>query len=87
MSEKTELMDYTEDDFKAFLKTITDPEEEISEKALNKRINYFRKICGHPSGSDLIYWPEAEGLDTPEQITRIIKEWREVNGMPGFKPE
>lgn len=87
MSQKKQLSDFTEQEFRDFLQSVTDPEDGISERAHDKRITLFEEICEHPSGSDLIYWPEEDGLDTPENIIRIIKEWRAANGKPGFKPE
>ncbi|MGO2768857.1 bacteriocin immunity protein [Pseudomonas taetrolens] len=47
---------------------------------------HFRVLVGHPSGADLICHP-APGSDTSaEGITKTVKEWREANGLPGFKP-
>ncbi|TOO00601.1 bacteriocin immunity protein, partial [Vibrio parahaemolyticus] len=39
----------------------------------------------HPDGSDLIYYPENSEDGTPENIVRIVKEWRLSQGLPCFK--
>ncbi|MFJ3075791.1 bacteriocin immunity protein [Pseudomonas sp. NPDC087029] len=79
--------DFTEAEFLEFITSITDPADDVSEKELDLRILKFKEISEHPSGSDLIYWPESDGLDTPEEIIRIIKQWRAAEGRAGFKPE
>lgn len=87
MTKLDQLQDYTESEFIDFIRSIFDLDKIKSEEELDKLVSLFDKIIEHPSGADLIYWPEAKGLDTPEQIVRIIKEWREANGKPGFKLE
>lgn len=87
MTQKTKFSDFTEQEFFTFLQSIMDPEDGISERAHERRIHLFVEISEHPTASDLIYWPEEDGLDTPENIVRIIKEWRTKNGKPGFKPD
>jgi Colicin immunity protein / pyocin immunity protein. len=47
----------------------------------------FERITEHPSGSDLIYYPEPGVENFPEGIVKTVKEWRAANGKPGFKPE
>ena len=85
MNEKTKISDFTEAEFLQFILSITDPEDGLSEQDLDSRIFKFKEICEHPSGSDLIFWPESDGLDSPEAIIRIIKQWRATKGKPGFK--
>jgi hypothetical protein len=85
MKDKKIFSDFTETEFLEFIISITDPTDDVSEKELDLRISRFKEISEHPSGSDLIYWPEADGLDTPEEILRIVKEWRASNQKPGLK--
>lgn len=87
MNEKSNISDFTETEFFQLILSITDPEDGLSEKELDLRIFKFEELCEHPSGSDLIFWPDADGLDTPEEIIRIIKQWRAAEGRAGFKPE
>ncbi|WEL54738.1 bacteriocin immunity protein [Pseudomonas kermanshahensis] len=87
MTPKNSISEFTELEFLEFITSITNPPNNISEQALDSHIMRFKSLSEHPNGSDLIYWPEADGLDTPEEIVRIIKEWRAANGKPGFKAE
>ncbi|WP_016676051.1 bacteriocin immunity protein, partial [Yersinia pestis] len=48
-------------------------------------VRHFTKITEHPSGSDLIYYPEDGADDSPEGILELVKKWRAENGKPGFK--
>ncbi|QHG63397.1 bacteriocin immunity protein [Pseudomonas putida] len=85
MKDNKKFSDFTEAEFLDLIISITDPADDVSEKELDLRILKFKEISEHPSGSDLIYWPEADGLDTPEEILRIVKEWRASNQKPGLK--
>ncbi|NIF26012.1 bacteriocin immunity protein [Pantoea sp. Tr-811] len=85
MKDKKNISDFTENEFLKLIISIADPADDVSEKELDARILDFKEISEHPSGSDLIYWPEADGLDTPEEILRIVKEWRAAKQLPGFK--
>ncbi|MCX2685910.1 bacteriocin immunity protein [Pseudomonas sp. DCB_AW] len=87
MTPKNSISEFTELEFLEFITSITNPPNNISEQDLDSHIMRFKSLSEHPNGSDLIYWPEADGLDTPEEIVRIIKEWRAANGKPGFKAE
>ncbi|ATP46702.1 bacteriocin immunity protein [Pseudomonas kermanshahensis] len=87
MTPKNSISEFTELEFLEFITSITNPPNNISEQVLDSHIMRFKSLSEHPNGSDLIYWPEADGLDTPEEIVRIIKEWRAANGKPGFKAE
>jgi len=87
MTPKNSISEFTELEFLEFITSITNPLNNISEQVLDSHIMRFKSLSEHPNGSDLIYWPEADGLDTPEEIVRIIKEWRAANGKPGFKAE
>ncbi|TOQ48512.1 bacteriocin immunity protein, partial [Vibrio parahaemolyticus] len=46
---------------------------------------HFEEMTGHPDGSDLIYYPENLEDGTPENIVKIVKEWRLSQGLPCFK--
>lgn len=87
MTKKATISEYTELDFLKLIRSIINPPDNISDQELDAQIMAFKALSEHPNGSDLIYWPEADGFDTPEEILRIIKEWRAANGKPGFKLE
>lgn len=59
--------------------------DEGTEEGQDALLENFIKITEHPSGVDLIYYPENGEDDSPEGILRIVKEWRAKNGKPGFK--
>ena len=82
---KQNLEDFTEFEFIKFLNEISREDESSTDKRADQLIEHFIAITSHPAGSDLIYWPEPGTDNSAEGITRIIKEWREANGLPGFK--
>lgn len=81
------ISEYTETQFTCLLQEIfTANRNGTPDEVLDELLDQFRAVTGHPDGSDLIYWPEDESQCTPEGITKTVKEWREANGLPGFKP-
>ena len=81
---KNTIADYTEAEFLDLLKRITKADAP-SEKELDDLVDHFELITLHPDGSDLIYYPENPEDGTPENIVRIVKEWRLSQGLPCFK--
>ena len=66
-------------------------EEDIYSKGVNifaptiiDAILKFEALTEHPSGSDLIFYPDPE-KDGPEFVVKEVKEWRANNGKPGFR--
>lgn len=90
MSVVKEISDYTEAEFLSFVLGIYTANSEIypTERAHTKAILEFKRLSGHPLGTDLMYYPTKHGLkDSPEEVVRIVKEWRAAQGLPGFKVE
>ncbi|WP_213940116.1 bacteriocin immunity protein [Pseudomonas sp. dw_612] len=83
MTLKSCISDYTEEEFVRLLTRIIESNE--SEEEENKLVHHFNTICEHPTGSDLIFYPEEDADDSAQGITRTIKEWRAAQGLPGFK--
>ncbi|EFC5431437.1 bacteriocin immunity protein [Escherichia coli] len=89
---KEKLQDYTEDEFLNFLgglrssmkdgKSLKGKELEMYWDSL---VDHFIEITQHPSGSDLIFYLKSQGDDKPENILKIVKEWRRSQGLPLFK--
>ncbi|WP_332405497.1 bacteriocin immunity protein [Vibrio metschnikovii] len=81
---KSTITEYTEADF---LKLVVDicKVNVSSEKEHNALVMHFCDITQHPDGSDLIYYPENPEDGTPENIVKIVKEWRLSQGLPCFK--
>ncbi|QIT20447.1 bacteriocin immunity protein [Pseudomonas chlororaphis subsp. aurantiaca] len=57
----------------------------MTPQKVNALVFHFEKVSEHPAGSDLIFYPENGADDSSEGITRLVKEWRAANGLPGFK--
>lgn len=85
MKLKDKLNDYTEQEFLAFLHEIDRANEDEPEEVLAPLLLHFQKITEHPSGINLLYRPLSEEDGEPEQIIKIVKEWRLANGKDGFK--
>ena len=83
---ETSISEYTELQFIEFLREIRLANEMESDRVLGKLLDRFCKIAEHPDGTDLIYYPKAGADNSNEGITETIKQWREANGLPGFKP-
>lgn len=76
--------DYTEEEFLNLVRAIFNGAQN-SEKQHIKDIQEFDRVTEHPSGRDLIYYPENDIDPTPESVVNEVKEWRTKNGMSGFK--
>lgn len=87
MSAKKSIDEYTEAEFLDFLRLIDEKNESGEEQELDALLEQFEALTEHPSGTDLLYWPETDAQGEIEQVLRIIKEWRAANGKPGFKPD
>ncbi|MDY4314990.1 bacteriocin immunity protein [Pectobacterium actinidiae] len=83
MELKRSISDYTEAEFKKIIEAIINCEGD--EKVQDNNLEHFVSVTEHPSGSDLIYYPEDNNNGSPEAIIKEIKEWRAKNGKFGFK--
>lgn len=84
MELKNNITDYTESEFLKLL-TIICNADTASEEEQIKFVTHFEKVTEHPSGSDLIYYPEDGADDSAVGILKTVKEWRAKNGKPSFK--
>lgn len=89
---KENIKDYTEFEFIQFLKEfriLTKDGRPLRGKELDDYsdmlLKHFIDITEHPAQSDLIFYPENPGDDEPENIVKIVKEWRRSQGLPLFK--
>jgi len=80
------ISDYTETEFLDFVARVCSADYP-TELEHTKAVLEFERLTEHPDGSDLIYYPDDGKDDSPEGIVKEIKEWRDRNGKPGFKPE
>lgn len=76
--------DYTEIDFLNLVRGIFNAGIKDEEEHIND-LEEFERVSEHPSSTDLIYYPENDTNPTPESVVLEVKEWRNKNGMPGFK--
>lgn len=76
--------EYTEIQFVGLIGELRSAE---TESKRNLILDHLADIIPHPAGPDLLYYPEPGADDSPEGVTQIIKEWCEVNGLPGFKSQ
>ncbi|PUA41254.1 hypothetical protein C5U62_32945 [Pseudomonas protegens] len=84
VSDMKVISDYTEVEFLEFVRKIFRAEG-ATEQEDDKMVDDFRRLTEHPSGSDLIYYPNNNREDSPEGVVKEVKEWRAANGKPGFK--
>ena len=82
--EKKTISDYTESEFLEFVKQFFNVQS-TTEQEDTKKILEFKRLTEHPSGSDLIYYPNDDREDSPEGVVKEVKQWRAANGKPGFK--
>lgn len=85
MTDKNTISDYTESEFISLINNLININAHGSNRALGKAMQEFGALIGHPSGTDLIFYPEPGTDDSPEGITKTVKAWRAANGLPGFK--
>ncbi|OZY57391.1 bacteriocin immunity protein [Pseudomonas lundensis] len=82
---KKDITDFTEDEFIAFMHKILAENVAPTDDVLDMLLEEFCEITGHPDGTDLIYYPEADSSGSAEDVTRVVKKWRAAQGLPGFK--
>ena len=85
MTLKTSFAEYTESEFLELIYKIIAVNGVQGDEVLIPLLDHFESISEHPSGTDLFFWPAPGHGDTPEDILREVKAWREQNGKPGFK--
>lgn len=86
------IEDYTEQEFIELLgelRNATRKEQSLTgkqlENYLDEIVDHFIKVTEHPAMGDLIFYPEKRGDEQPENIVKIVREWRRSQGLPLFK--
>ncbi|MDZ3828480.1 bacteriocin immunity protein [Pseudomonas fluorescens] len=79
------ISEYTETEFIRFIEKIRATNKRGTDSELGELLAQFRLLTGHPDGTDLIFYPEQGEDNSAEGITKAVKEWRAVKGLPGFK--
>lgn len=77
------ISDFTREEFLEFIEFLgTAPGETEAE---NSRWNRkFESLAQHPSGTDLLFYPEP-GKESDEAVVAEVERYRRENGLPGFK--
>ncbi|MEB0047999.1 MULTISPECIES: bacteriocin immunity protein [unclassified Pseudomonas] len=79
------MSEYTEAEFVSFMQEIFTANKGSPDEVLDPLLDELERLTEHPTGSDLIYYPEDGADNSAEGITQTVKEWRAANGLPGFK--
>ncbi|EJB8349240.1 bacteriocin immunity protein [Vibrio parahaemolyticus] len=82
---KNSITDFSEVEFLQFVEEIFKENLSDTDDVLDELLEQFEDITQHPDGTDLIYYPETPEDGTPENIVRIVKEWRLAQGLACFK--
>jgi hypothetical protein len=80
---KSNLIDYTEDEFLSFLEAFWNGEGTEDEE--DEFIYSFNQIVRHPEKSALITHPNSAESDSPSGVITEIKVWYAAQGLPCFK--
>lgn len=80
------ISDYTESEFLSLVQKICSANCETEEDG-NCQVRKFERLAEHPSGADLIFYPEDGKDDSPEGVVHEVKEWRQRRDKPCFKSE
>ncbi|QCY14671.1 bacteriocin immunity protein [Pseudomonas sp. MPC6] len=82
MEIKSNLSDYTKQEFIALIGAINNAGTEEDRGEL---VEHFNKIVPHPSGSDLLFYPEEGADDSPKGVVQIINDYCISKNLPGFR--
>jgi hypothetical protein len=82
MELKSDLTEYTEQEFKALIEAIDDAD---TEEVRGELVEHFNKLVPHPAGSDLLFYPEDGTDDSPEGVVETIKSYCQAHHLQGFK--
>ncbi|CAI8709237.1 Colicin-E9 immunity protein [Pseudomonas sp. IT-P253] len=82
MEIKSNLSEYTKQEFKALIDAIDDAG---TEEERGELVEHFNKIVPHPAGSDLLFYPKDGADDSPEGVVQTIHDYCISKGLPGFR--
>lgn len=83
MKTKINYEDYSEREFLELVTKVFNADF-LTEEDADKAVWEVVRLSEHPSGTDIVFYPSADAEDSPEGILKVIKEWRAMNGKPGF---
>ncbi|MDU9392708.1 bacteriocin immunity protein [Pseudomonas sp. zfem002] len=88
MEFKSQLSDYTQDQFKALVSAIWHAEMDNDSHA--RLIDHFDKVVGHPLGADLLFYPPDRDAGNDHSVSAVafhVKRWHNTNGRSAFRDE
>ncbi|WP_236192238.1 bacteriocin immunity protein [Pseudomonas glycinae] len=77
------ISEISESDFLKFVTRVYNDDFDTEEEHVDAILE-FKFLSEHPSGSDLIFYPEP-GKGGPAAVVAEVKAWRAANGKSGFK--
>ncbi len=77
------ISELSESEFLSFVTRVYNDDYDTEEQHVDAVLE-FKALSEHPSGSDLIFYPEP-GKSGPTAVVEEVKAWRAANGKPGFK--
>nr|WP_244142488.1 bacteriocin immunity protein [Pseudomonas allokribbensis] len=77
------ISEFSEPEFLSFVTRVYNDDYDTEEQHIDAVLE-FKALSEHPSGSDLIFYPEP-GKSGPTAVVEEVKAWRAANGKPGFK--
>ena len=72
-------------EFVGFMHKLLAEIKAATDDVLDVLLDQFCEMTGHPDGAGLIYCPEGSSNGSAEDVTRVVKQWRAAQGLPGFK--
>lgn len=90
MDLRPRIEDYTETEFLTLVTLLFRNDSTLQGRAYEKLvdgvINHIETISELPDAFRVICFPAEGEDDSPEGVVNRVKEWRNANGKPGFKP-
>lgn len=78
---KTSLQEFTRQEFLQF---VADIYHVVDSKNNDAWVEHFISLVSHPSGSDLIFWPEEGADDSPSGVVAEVERHSAQAGLPCF---
>ncbi|QHG67857.1 S-type pyocin domain-containing protein [Pseudomonas putida] len=85
MELRPQLNQYEEHSFLSLIEAIW--QAETDKASHDAWITHFNQIVGHPAGSDLLFYSNADetgNINSPTYIIQTVKEWHRQNGRAAF---
>ncbi|KAA0971410.1 bacteriocin immunity protein [Pseudomonas sp. ANT_H12B] len=86
MNLRNTLQEYTEDEYLDLIECLFEGTYS-SEQEHDAIVENIVLTSEHPDGTGVLYDPREGIEDNPNGVINAIKQWRSINGKPGFKTE